>query len=146
MRKREARVIQVHPADENNQVLTIETKGSGDHLYRRKPCGGCPWVVDNTGSFPPEAFLVSAHTCHDAGFGVPQGFFGCHESGKEKPATCAGFILRADHSMSLRLAYITGKIDPRLVHDDGRELHENYYEMATANGVDPDHPEILKCR
>ena len=32
------------------------------------------------------------------------------------------------------------------VSDGGHELHDNYREMAIANGVSPDDPSLAECR
>jgi hypothetical protein len=139
MRKR-ARITDVRPVDENHRVVTIEG-GSGE--YRRKPCGGCPWRVDQTGEFPAGAFKESARTAYD----MAEQMFSCHESGAKKPATCAGFLLRgADHNMRVRLSVITGKIDYSQITDGGLELHDGYRAMAEANGVDPADPILAPCR
>lgn len=135
-----ARITQVRPAGPFDQVVTVEG-GRGGH--RKTPCGGCPWVKANDGSFPAEAFLHSASTAYD----MAEKRFGCHESGVDKPTTCAGFLLRgAAHNLSVRLAIIRGTFDPADVADGGRELHENYVSMAIANGVPPGAPELARCR
>lgn len=73
--------------------------------------------------------------------------FSCHESGKERPATCAGFLLRnADHNMQVRLAIGRGALDPDKISDGGLDLHASYRDMAIANGVDPDDPVLSRCR
>jgi len=98
--------------------------------------------MDNTGSFPAEAFQHSAGTAYD----MSDHKFACHESGCEKPATCAGFLLRgADHNLAVRLARMKGSIKDD-VREDGRALFEGYREMAIANGVPPDDPTIAPCR
>jgi hypothetical protein len=134
-----ARITSVTPADENNQVVRVEG-GSGG--YRRQPCGGCPWRVDNTGDFPAEAFRISAGTAADMAMET----FGCHESGSKKPATCAGFLLRgAAHNLGVRLGLHNGrfKLD---VTDGGHELHAGYISMAVANGVPRNDPALRQCR
>lgn len=136
----EPKVTRVRPADDNNQVVTVE---GGRGLYRRSPCGGCPWRVDQTGSFPAEAFRHSAETAYD----LSTHTFGCHESGTETPMICAGFLLRgADHNMAVRLKAMRGDIDPSKVHDGGHELHDGYTAMAMANGVEADDPALWRCR
>ena len=90
--------------------------------------------MDQTGSFPAEAFRHSAETAYD----LSTRMFGCHESGTETPMTCAGFLLRgAQHNMAVRMKYIAGQIDPDAVHDGGHELHDGYVAMAVANGCRP---------
>lgn len=94
------------------------------------------------GEFPPEAFVHSASTAYD----LAENTFACHQSGAEKPAICAGFLLRgADHNLAVRLGYLKGTIKPD-VKDGGHVLHANYREMAIANGVDPEDPALTKCR
>jgi len=132
-------IIRTRPADENHQVVTIE---GGNGEYRKKPCKNCPWKMSSVGEFPAEAFRHSAETAYD----MAQHTFGCHASGSDKPATCAGFLLRgANHNMSVRLGYITGKYKND-VSDGGHELHANYRAMAVANGVAADDPVLSPCR
>jgi len=127
-------------ADANNVVHSVE--GGRGH-YRRQPCGGCPWRVDQTGSFPAEAFRISAPTAYD----MSGRMFGCHESGTENPSTCAGFLLRgAGHNMAVRMRAAFGEIDLGSVSDGGHELHDSYRAMAEANGVDPDDYALRACR
>ncbi len=134
------KITAVHSAGPDHQVLTVEG-GSGS--YRREPCPECPWRVDQTDGFPAEAFLHSANTAYDMATHI----FGCHESGKENPATCAGFLLKgAVHNLSFRMRAAAGKIDMEQVHDGGLELHESYRAMAVANGCDLNDPELLPCR
>jgi hypothetical protein len=123
---------------EDHQVLTV-TGGSGS--YRRTPCPNCPWRVDAVGEFPAQAFKHSARTAYD----MAQESFACHDSGAEKPATCAGFLLRgADHNLGVRLKRMRGEcLD---VEDGGHELHESYRAMAIANGVAADDPVLAACR
>lgn len=91
-------VLKVTPAGDEHQVVTLK---SNSKAYRREPCAGCPWRTDNTGEFPAEAFKASANTAYD----MSTHRFSCHESGADKPATCAGFLLRgADHNLATRLA------------------------------------------
>ena len=133
-------VTRMRPADENNQVVTVR---GGDGQYRRRPCGGCPWRVDQTGSFPAEAFAHSAETAYD----MSTHMFGCHEGGTDRPVTCAGFLLRgAENNMAWRMRVATGQIDMGQVSDAGIELHESYRAMAVANGLDPDDPSLRRCR
>lgn len=132
-------ITRVRPADENHQVLTVEGSGGS---YRKKPCKNCPWRIDAVGEFPAEAFRHSASTAYD----MAKETFACHEAGAKKPATCAGFLLRgADHNLSVRLGYITGRYKGD-VSDGGHQLHDNYRAMAVANGVSPDDPILAQCR
>lgn len=132
-------ITQVRPAGEQHQVVTVEGGRGG---YRRKPCSDCPWRVDATGEFPPEAFRHSANTAYD----MSRHSFACHQSGASKPATCAGFLLRgAEHNLSVRLQRMDGRIGQD-VTDGGHELHESYRAMAVANGVDPEDDALRLCR
>jgi hypothetical protein len=138
--RRKPRVLRRVLADENNAVLSV----AGDQgAHRVKPCGGCPWRVDQAGAFPAQAFRISAPTAYDAAFEM----FGCHESGANAPATCAGFLLRnADHNIGARIATSQGRIRWEAIHDGGHVLHDSYRAMAIANGVDPEDPALKKCR
>lgn len=134
-----ARITRVTPADDSNQVVRVEGGGGS---YRRQPCGGCPWRVDQTGNFPAEAFRISAGTAADMAMET----FGCHESGSKKPATCAGFLLRgATHNLGVRMGLRSGRLKLD-VTDGGHELHAGYITMAVANGVLPDDPALRQCR
>lgn len=134
-----AKTLEVRPAGTDHQVVTVHSETKA---YRRTPCGGCPWRVDQSGSFPPEAFRHSASTAYD----MAQNRFACHEAGVNKPATCAGFLLRgADHNLAVRLDYIKGRLCND-INEGGHELHENYKAMAVANGVAADDPVLRECR
>lgn len=134
------KISNIRPAGPFDQVVSV-TGGKGS--YRKTPCPGCPWVKDNDGSFPAQAFLHSAATAYD----MADKRFGCHESGTRKPATCAGFLLRgSEHNLAVRLDLLRGRIQREQVSDDGRDLHESYAAMAIANGVCPEAPEIQNCR
>ena len=132
-------ITRVRQAGEKHQVVTVE---GGHAAYRRKPCSDCPWRKDATGEFPAEAFRHSAGTAYD----MSRDTFACHQSGKRKPAICAGFLLRgADHNLAIRLGYMTGRFRND-VSDGGLDLHENYRAMAIANGVEPDDAVLAPCR
>lgn len=132
-------IVQIRPAGDDHQVVTVQ---GGGGTYRRKPCSDCPWKVESTGIFPPEAFCHSASTAYDMATHV----FGCHQSGNERPATCAGFLLRsADHNLTVRLGYLNGRYQND-VTDGGHELHANYRAMAVANGVDAEDSVLKPCR
>ncbi|WP_278468151.1 DUF6283 family protein [Stutzerimonas balearica] len=144
MAKSKSEILEVRPAGDDHQVVTVQrdAERKTGHLYRRKPCAKCPWRVDAVGEFPAEAFKHSASTAYDMSDRV----FGCHDSGTSKPATCAGFLLRgAYHNLRIRMAYLTGEIQGDL-EEGGLELFESYREMAIANGVDPDDPVLAQCR
>ncbi len=136
-----SKVIETRPASATDQVLTL--KGGSGQLYRREPCDGCPWRVDQTANFSAEAFRHSARTAQD----LSTHTFACHETGKEKPADCAGFFLNGSfHSLAVRIKIFKGKIDLREVHDGGHELHADYRSMAEENGVPADDPALAGCR
>lgn len=139
MAKSTVRITNVRPADERNQVVTVE---GGRGSYRKRPCAKCPWRVDAIGEFPAEAFRHSAGTAYD----MAENTFGCHEAGTEKPATCAGFLLRgADHNLAVRVGFIKGRFKDD-VKDGGHALHDSYRAMAVANGVSPDDLVLAACR
>lgn len=139
MARKRSTVLDVRPADADHQVVTVSSDHTG---CRKEPCADCPWRVDATGVFPPEAFRLSARTAHD----MARETFACHSSGSAKPALCAGFVLRgAEHNLSMRLKHISGDI-PQGVHDGGHALHAGYVAMAVANGVDPGDPALAGCR
>lgn len=128
--------------DADHDVVTVVSDRASEPnwRYRRRPCGGCPWRVDQTGSFPAGAFEASARTAHD----LSTHMFGCHESGTERAMTCAGFLLRgANHNIAVRFKASAG-YDPATVSDGGHELHDGYLSMALANGADPE--QLLGCR
>jgi Family of unknown function (DUF6283) len=137
-RRRSVAITAVKMAGPDHAVLTVKGGGAG---YRREPCGGCPWRVDQIGAFPAEAFRHSANTAED----MAQHAFSCHESGAEKPATCAGFLLRgALHNMLARLRWGRGDWAEGL-SDGGHELFRSYRAMAEANGVAADDPALARC-
>ena len=132
-------ILETRPAGEEHQVVSAR---SDKKSYRKRPCSDCPWRVDATREFPAEAFRHSACTAYD----MSEHVFGCHQSGTDKPATCAGFLLRgADHNLAVRLRRMSGQcLDD--VSDGGVVLHGSYVDMAVANGVDPDDPCLHACR
>lgn len=125
-------------------VTTLNVKATGKHVKRRKPCASCPWRKDAPiGAFPAEAFRHSAATAYDGAFNT----FACHESGAEKPATCAGFLLRnARNNIGVRLGLSYDRLTLDDVTDAGVELYDSYEAMAVANGVDPLDPVLDQCR
>lgn len=140
MTRPRAEVTRRRPAGPDHDVVSVEGGGGG---YRRSPCGGCPWRVDQTGVFPAEAFRHSAETAYD----MATRSFGCHESALEQPLTCAGFLLNgADHHLTVRTKLLSGAVDLDAVHDGGHDLHPSYRAMAEANGVHPDDPRLTPCR
>jgi hypothetical protein len=139
MPKKRANVVAINPAGPDHQVVTVE---GGNGTYRRMVCEECPWRIDQTGKFPPEAFRHSANTAYDQSMHQ----FACHMRGSVKPATCAGFLLRgATHNIAFRLAVATGKINPNELRETV-PLHPSYRAMAEANGVQPDDPTLQRCR
>ena len=135
--KKPTEVIATKMAGDDHAVLTV-VGGNGDYL--KKPCVACPWRKSNAGSFPAEAFRHSANTACD----MATHTFACHMTGKEHPATCAGFLLvGADDNMSVRIKRAQGEMLD--VQGDLTELHESYRAMAVANGVPEDDPAIEGC-
>lgn len=136
----DATILRHRHADANHDVVT--TTGSGGS-YRKTPCPGCPWRRDaEIGAFPAEAFRHSARTAYD----LSEHRFGCHASGVEKPATCAGFLLRgAMHNLAVRLDMMTGRVDMDQVSSPA-PLYSSYREMAEANGVPAGDPVLAPCR
>lgn len=162
--RRSANILAKHPAGADHAVVTVS---GGGHTFRARPCGECPWRKDLVGTFPPEAFRLSANTGAEhvyAEEALKQGLpgdgettlnkkfnevshtFGCHSAGVERPQTCAGYIVSGKDSLSWRIAVAVGKFDPTRVSDDGIELFGSYYDMAVANGVSPDDPALAACR
>lgn len=134
-----SKILEVRPAGDEYQVVTVS---ANTKTYRRTPCPGCPWRVDQTGVFPADAFRHSASTAYD----MAQSHFSCHESGTKKPVTCAGFLLHgAVHNLAVRLDYIRGHILGG-ISDGGHDLHKSYRAMAVANGVDAADPVLQACR
>jgi hypothetical protein len=137
-------IIETRMADDTWGVATVESTGN---RYQRRPCHDadgrpvCPWTVDAPiGAFPVQAFVDSARTAYD----LATTTFGCRTSGMDRPATCAGFILRgAYHNLGARLR---GLLAVENVTDGGHELYPSYRAMAEANGVPPDHPALAECR
>lgn len=134
----------VFDADENHQVLTLAGAAGARFAYRSKPCAQCPWRSDlPTGVFPAAAFRHSANTTYD----MSERTFACHQQGKDKPATCAGFLLRgADHNLGVRMAIMRERYNPQAINDGGFPLYRSYRAMAVANGVAPDDPALAACR
>lgn len=145
----DTRITEVRLAGDEHQVLSVR---GGEGHYRRRPCGGeqstpdrpgCPWRVDAVGHFPAEAFAHSARTAAD----MAGHTFGCHESGADRPAICAGFLLRgADHNMAVRMRTAAGQIDLSQVDNGGHELHPGYITMAVENGLDEHDPTLHGAR
>jgi hypothetical protein len=135
------RITRATPADDTNQVVRVE---GGAWAFRPVPCAQCPWRVDRDGSFPAEAFRISAPTAYD----MAQETFGCHMAGPTTPATCAGFLLSsgAQHNLTVRLKLLRRLFGWDQVSDGGHPLHPDYRSMAEANGVDPDDPRLRPCR
>jgi hypothetical protein len=140
-RKKPSKVLQSRSAGPNHAVVSYE--GKGDHMHR--PCEQCPWRKDvPTGTFPAEAFRISAPTSYDAATRM----FACHMSGADgrMPATCAGFLLaNSVNNIGVRMKMAMGTLDMSKVSAD-MELYESYRAMAEANGVDPDDPALKPCR
>ena len=109
----------------------------------KQPCVECPWRVDvPVGHFPPKRYVALANTAYNLSAHI----FACHKTSDEKVMACAGFLCHgADHNMSVRMAYIQGRLT-RDFTNGGYELFEDYREMAIANGVDEDNPALRGCR
>lgn len=134
------KILRSRKAGKNHRVITVTGR---TERYRKKPCRQCPWRRDApVGAFPAEAFRISAPTSYDMSDRV----FGCHMAGKDKASTCAGFLLRAEHNLEVRMAASKGLVDLSKVSAGGIELYDDYREMAIANGVDPDDPVLRRCR
>lgn len=111
--------------------------------HRRQPCAACPWRLDQPRRFKPGRFRALAGTAHD----MSSRLFTCHKSPEDKPALCAGFLLRgANHNMAVRLMLIRSTLDLSAVSDGGHALHENYRAMAMANGVRAENAALRGCR
>jgi hypothetical protein len=132
--------------DGAHQVVTLESENASEHRFahRATPCQQCPWRTDvPTGVFPVTAYKHSASTAYDGAMNV----FSCHMHGKEKPATCAGFLMRgADHNLGVRFAILKHRYNPAAVSGGGVPLYKSYRAMAVANGVSPDDPVLDRCR
>lgn len=130
-------------AGDDHAVISLRTRAGEPAGYRRSPCGECPWRESNAGTFPPEAFVLSAPTAYDAS----DHEFACHESGDARPQTCAGFLLRnSAHNLCTRLR-LGRVIDRAQVHEGhAGPLFDSYRAMAEANGVPADHPALDACR
>jgi hypothetical protein len=149
MTRRKVRQVASHYAGRSGDgefaVVTITSRGGPDHhAHCTRPCPQCPWREDSPiGVFPAEAYRHSAATAYD----MAQTTFACHMAGKERPLTCAGFLLRGSmHNLLIRLAQIRGTLNLRDVSDGGAPLYESYRAMAIANGVAPDDPALQPCR
>jgi hypothetical protein len=134
-----SQILGVHDGGDGEWGVTTFT--SPDRRVRSHPCATCPWRKDaETGVFPPEVFRHSARTAYDLSTSV----FSCHMSGAEKPATCAGFLLRgASDNLSVRMRQCSEDLSG--VHTTV-DLYDSYRDMAVANGVHPDDPALARCR
>jgi hypothetical protein len=137
---RRGKVVKTQLADAFHAVHTVTAEGGMCH--RSKPCTECPWRLDApVGAFPAEAYRISAHTAYD----MATHTFACHMAGKDRPLTCAGFLLRgAQHNLTVRIAKSERRV--RTVTRDGVALYDSYRAMAEANGVAPDDPALEHCR
>ena len=137
--RRRGVVEEVRPAGPCHAVVIL---AGGESTYRRKPCSDCRWRVAAVGEFPAEAFRHSASTA----YAMSTRLFSCHQSGREKSAVCAGFLLRGGHhNLAVRMGVAKGRFRDDMT-EGGAELHENYRAMAITNGVDPDDPVLAPCR
>jgi hypothetical protein len=112
--------------------------------HRKAPCAECPWRKDvPVGKFPPERYRALAQSAEDASFVI----FSCHLSKETKPVACAGWLLQASaHSLAVRLAIISSRLDLDAVTDGGHSLFSGYRALAQANGVRPGDPSLQRCR
>ena len=111
--------------------------------HRRQPCAACPWRLDQPRRFKPGRFRALAGTAHD----MSSRLFTCHKSPEDKPALCAGFLLRgAAHNMAVRLMLLRGELDLSAVSDGGHALYADYRAMAEANEVRAGDPALRGCR
>lgn len=141
---RKSKIINVHPCDENHQVITVVRPAGKTFEHMHEPCAQCPWRKDSIiGAFPAEAYRHSAATCYD----MAQTTFACHMAGSNKSRTCAGFLLSsgAIHNLCLRMAAMRGIFDWSAV-TSSVALYGTYNDMAIANGVDPDDECLKLCR
>jgi hypothetical protein len=144
-RRKRARITRARRAGPDHAVITVVSggpaKGRG---YRIEPCAQCPWRLDQQGTFPAEAFRLSAPVAYDAAMST----FGCHMSPTSAPQTCAGFLLSpgAIHNLLVRLRLADGQLDLDKVKRAGKQLFKSYRAMAIANGVAPDDPVLAPCR
>lgn len=124
-------------------VTSIQGGRQDESAYRKRVCATCPWRLDaEMGRFPAQAFRESARTSYDGATSL----FACHESGKEQPQTCAGFLqANGYHNFGVRIAIMRGRYDPRK-QDESVPLYRGYREMAEANGVDAADPVLRNCR
>ncbi len=143
-----AKVLGMSEIVDDCRVVTVTSSKDTGRGYRRSPCverdgePSCPWLVDSpVGAFPAAVYRHSANTAYDASLHQ----FGCHNSSKDYPLTCAGFLLRGSaHNLATRF---TMRNEPEdAVHDGGFELYDSYRAMAIANGVDPGDPSLAPCR
>lgn len=130
------RITKRQRAGTDHEVVQIT---GGKATYRREPCATCPWRTDQVGTFPAEAFRISAPTAYDASFET----FACHVAGSNKPLICAGFLLQNSlNNIGARIRGIAGGADCR----SEAPLHASYKAMAISNGVAPDDPALSRCR
>ena len=142
---RQERTYPVGKGADGNDYGVTRVQGVKKKTARKKPCATCPWRKDaEIGAFPPDAYRSSASTAYDGSLTT----FSCHESGKDKPATCAGFLLaNADNNLAVRMAMIEGTLNPEEIgNPENVALYESYRAMAIANGVDPNDHRIAPCR
>lgn len=142
-RRRVSKIVGARMAGAAHAVISVESTGGSSSPHRREPCEQCPWRHDQVGKFPTEAFRISADTCRDMAPTV----FGCHMSGPDAPATCAGFLLSrsAPHNLGVRLALARGWLALDQL-SSGVPLFDSYPDMAIANGVARDDPALAACR
>ena len=135
----------LHPSDRMEGDVQGSLAGATGPTwrYRRRPCAGCPWRIDQTGRFPPGQFRAVAGTTRDASSQV----FRCHSARGGHPTVCAGFIVEGGvHNAGLRLLVVMGLVDPARVEAGRCMLHTGFRAMALANGADRADPALTGCR
>ncbi len=116
----------VHQAGPDQVAKIVD--GDTPIVARQEVCKGCPWRKSNCGNFSPEAFEVSKDTCTPGSASL----FMCHESGWEKPAICAGFILANGEHRSVKMLTEHGVIDYTKMSVP-EPMYESYETMLRDN-------------
>ncbi len=116
----------VHQAGPDQVAQIVD--GDTPIVARHEVCKGCPWRKSNCGNFSPEAFETSKNTCEPDSVNL----FMCHESGWEKPAVCAGFIIANPDHRSIKVLAEAGVIDQTRTHEP-EAMYESYEAMLRDN-------------
>lgn len=143
-------IIRCEPVSDEWAVTTRAGSNVGtdpQKRFRKRFCKTCPWLKANVGRFPPRAFELSARTSYDIADSMKQGSpaFQCHS---DPDRICAGYIksLNGHHSLPVRMLAMEVPDIHDQIADPPSEPFDNYYDMAVANGVDPESPAIAKVR